>query len=280
MVPSGPPAGRHRRAVLDRPASTGGLPSGRLPVVAAPDRLSPRTRHARALFAPLGPAYERMASLLSLGQDARWRRFLVGRLLAEPATARPGRVLDVAAGTGLVARAVARATGASVVAVDQSEPMVRTGVARTARAGLSARVRFVVGQAERLPFPDGAFDGLTFAYLLRYVDDPGAVLAELARVVRPGGVVAGLEFHVPANPLWRALWVLYTRTVLPLLGALVSRAWFEAGRFLGPSISEFARRLSLPRQVELWRAAGLEDVRLRRMALGGAVVTWGRRGGA
>ena len=98
------------------------------------------------------------------------------------------------------------------------------------------------GEAERLPFADGEFDALTFTYLLRYVDDPSQTMRELARVVKPGGRIASLEFAVPPSAIAHALWVLYTRVGLPALGRLVSRDWYEVGRFLGPSISGFYRR--------------------------------------
>jgi demethylmenaquinone methyltransferase/2-methoxy-6-polyprenyl-1,4-benzoquinol methylase len=189
-----------------------------------------------------------------------------------------GRVLDVATGTSAVAREIVRRTGASVVGLDQSEQMIHQGVGRVRRAGMTDRVRFVLGQAERLPFPDGTFDGLTLAYLMRYVDDVGATLEELARVIRPGGVLAGLEFHVPTGG-WHPLWLAYTRGVMPVAGRVVSKAWWDAFRFLGPSISDFYRRLPLEAQLDLWRAAGIEDVRARVMSLGGGVVIWGRRRG-
>jgi demethylmenaquinone methyltransferase/2-methoxy-6-polyprenyl-1,4-benzoquinol methylase len=148
------------------------------------------------------------------------------------------------------------------------------------RAGLTSRIELVLAQGERLPFPDASFDAVTFTYLLRYVDDPAAILAELARVLRPGGTLANLEFHLPGNPLWRGLWLLYTRVGLPLAGRLVSRSWYEVGRFLGPSISGFYRRYPLGAQLDLWRAAGIPGVRARVMSLGGGVVVWGRRGPA
>jgi demethylmenaquinone methyltransferase / 2-methoxy-6-polyprenyl-1,4-benzoquinol methylase len=173
---------------------------------------------------------------------------------------------------------VVRRTGASVVGLDQSEHMVRQGAARVARARMADRIRFVLGHGERLPFGDGTFDAVTFAYLLRYVDDVGATLGELARVVRPGGVLAGLEFHVPAAP-WHPLWLAYTRGVMPVAGRLVSRAWWDAFRFLGPSISDFYARLPLTVQLELWRDAGIGDARARVMSLGGGVVIWGTKHG-
>ena len=122
-----------------------------------------------------------------------------------------------------------------------------------------------------------SFDALTVTYLLRYVDDPAATLRELARVVRPGGTVAMLEFGVPPVRAARALWELYVRLVLPLAGRLLSPGWHEVGRFLGPSIRDFEARLPLERQLELWSEAGLADVRARRLSLGGGVVVWGRR---
>ncbi len=124
---------------------------------------------------------------------------------------------------------------------------------------------------------DASFDALTVTYLLRYVDDPGATLAELARVVRSGGTVASLEFAVPAG-LWRPLWRAYVGAVLPAAGRIVSPGWHEVGDFLGGSIREFWRRYPLERQLELWRAAGIEDVRYRRLSLGGGIVIWGSRG--
>jgi demethylmenaquinone methyltransferase/2-methoxy-6-polyprenyl-1,4-benzoquinol methylase len=229
-----------------------------------------RTRHARALFAGIAPEYERMGAALSLGQDPRWRRFLVSRV-----TAIPGAwVLDVATGTGLVARELA-SKNLRVVGLDQSPSMLLRGAAATARAGLGDRVRFVLGQAQALPFPDEAFDAITFTYLLRYVDDPAATLRELVRVLRPGGVLAGLEFHVPQDPWLHAGWYAYTRGVLPLAGGVVSRSWYRTGRFLGPSISEFYRRYPLPVQVRMWQDAGVRRVRTKRMTADVAVVTWG-----
>jgi demethylmenaquinone methyltransferase / 2-methoxy-6-polyprenyl-1,4-benzoquinol methylase len=226
------------------------------------------------LFGPLGSTYDRYATLLSLGQDPRWRCFLVSRIDAGPGAT----ILDVASGTAAVAIELVRRTGCSVVGVDRSEEMLAAGRRRVARAGLTDRISLRQGRAEELPFPDASFDGLTFTYLLRYVDDAAATLGELARVVRPGGPMAALEFAVPPNAAARALWELYVRIGLPLAGRLISPGWHEVGRFLGPSIRDLERRLPLDRQLELWRAAGIADVRARRMSLGGGVVVWGRRG--
>jgi demethylmenaquinone methyltransferase/2-methoxy-6-polyprenyl-1,4-benzoquinol methylase len=228
---------------------------------------------ARQLFAPLGPTYDRYAYLLSFGQDARWRRFMVSRVNAGPGS----RVLDVATGTAAVAIELVRRHRCSVVGIDQSPEMLAEGRSRVEAAGRSDQIELVEGRAEELPFEDASFDGLTFTYLLRYVDDPGATLRELARVVRPGGTIASLEFGVPPGPLPRAAWRLYVRVGLPLAGAAIAPGWGEVGRFLGPSIRGFYDRYPLGTLLELWREAGIADVRYRRMSLGGGVVTWGTR---
>jgi demethylmenaquinone methyltransferase/2-methoxy-6-polyprenyl-1,4-benzoquinol methylase len=228
-----------------------------------------RNRFARRLFAGIAPEYDRMGELLSVGQDPRWRRFLVSRVTAIPGS----WALDVASGTGLVARQLA-ARNLRVVGLDQSEAMLRRGVAGVEGRSADGRVRFVLGRAERLPFGDETFDAVTFTYLLRYVDDPAATITELVRVLRPGGVLASLEFHVPPDPWVQAGWRAYTRVAMPALGRAVSIAWYRTGRFLGPSIEAFVDRYPLPVQVRMWQEAGMRRVRTRLMSMGVAVVTW------
>jgi demethylmenaquinone methyltransferase/2-methoxy-6-polyprenyl-1,4-benzoquinol methylase len=235
--------------------------------------VSERTRQARALFAPLGPTYDRCARLLSLGQDPRWRRFLVGRIEAGPRDT----VLDVATGTGAVALELVARKGCSVVGVDQSPEMLSEAGRRIRAAGAESRARLVEARAESLPFEDKAFSALTVTYLLRYVDDPGKTLGELARVTRRGGTIASLEFGIPGRRGTRALWNLYAGSVLPLLGRAIGPDWAEVGHFLHGSIREFYARLPLRGQLELWREAGVGDVRVRRLSLGGGIVIWGRR---
>jgi demethylmenaquinone methyltransferase / 2-methoxy-6-polyprenyl-1,4-benzoquinol methylase len=229
---------------------------------------SPRREHAQALFAPLGPTYDRYARLLSFGQDPRWRRFLVSRVEAGP----NDTVLDVATGTGAVAQELIRRRSCSVVGLDQSVEMLAI-----ARQRLPEQTRLVHGDADSLPFADRTFDALTFTYLLRYVDDPSATLLELARVVRPGGTIAGLEFGIPPNGAARSLWRLYVRYGLPAAGRIISSGWADVGDFLGRSIESFWRDFPLPRLMELWSAAGIDDVRFARLSFGGGIVIWGRR---
>jgi demethylmenaquinone methyltransferase/2-methoxy-6-polyprenyl-1,4-benzoquinol methylase len=234
----------------------------------------PSKEETLRLFAGLPRRYDLAGAVLSFGQDPRWRREMVRKVEAQPGE----KVLDVATGTGMVAEALVRRYGCSVVGLDQSGEMLSGAQAKLdADPALAAQIELVRGEAESLPFPDGAFDHLTFTYLLRYVEDPQATLNELARVVKPGGRIASLEFMLPPNPIARVPWRAYTRLAMPVLGRLISPDWHEVGRFLGPSITGFYERQPLHRQLELWRDGGIRDPQARVMSFGGGVVIWGTR---
>jgi demethylmenaquinone methyltransferase / 2-methoxy-6-polyprenyl-1,4-benzoquinol methylase len=228
---------------------------------------------ARDLFRPLPKRYDLLTELLSLGQNRRWRR----RMVEEVAAAAPKTILDVATGTAGVAENMVARTDAQVIGIDITEEMVRLGSEKVARKGLKDRIQLVVGTGERLPFRDATFDALVFTYLLRYVPDPTQTLRELARVIRPDGLMASLEFLAPPHRFWRFWWRLYTRMVLPVAGALGGRPWIEVGRFLGPSISEHYRRYPLHWHLDAWRQVGMSDVKFAPMSLGGGLVMWGTK---
>jgi demethylmenaquinone methyltransferase/2-methoxy-6-polyprenyl-1,4-benzoquinol methylase len=231
----------------------------------------------RDLFAPLPARYDLLAEILSFNQNARWRNLMVSRV----PTAVDGLILDVAAGTAGVTLALARrAPAARVTGIDLTPQMLAEGARRVAAEGSGSRVALACGTADRLPFDSATFDALTFTYLLRYVPDPAATLAELARVVKPGGVIASLEFCVPSGPLWWPSWWAYTRLVLPAAGMLTGGpAWWRVGRFLGPNISAHYRKYPVDWTVSAWREAGMTDVQTRIMSLGGGLVMWGTRAG-
>jgi demethylmenaquinone methyltransferase / 2-methoxy-6-polyprenyl-1,4-benzoquinol methylase len=231
-------------------------------------------RFARQLFDGLPPRYDRLAEVLSMGQNRRWRRAMVDQVVASS----PSSVLDVATGPAGVALQLAGLTAATITGVDLTPEMLRAGAGNVSRSPYADRIRLLVGRAEELPFPDSSFDALTFTYLLRYVSDPEATLRELVRVVKPGGTVANLEFHVPTRPVSKGLWLLYTRAVLPAAGYVTGgREWFEVGRFLGPSISQHYRQYPMAWHVKAWQEAGLRGVQVRFMSLGGGLVMWGHK---
>ena len=240
-----------------------------------PDDLN---RFTRDLFDGLPARYDLLAEILSMGQNGQWRSAMTSRVTGTvPAD---GVILDVASGTAGVALQLAERTGARVIGVDLTEQMLRQGQRRVAAAGKRDRITLAAGRAEQLPFPDASVDALTFTYLLRYVQDPQATLAELARVLKPGGVMASLEFCVPASALWHPAWLAYTRMVLPAGGLLLGgREWFRVGRFLGPNISAHYRKYPVGWTVSAWEKAGLTDVGTRTMSLGGGLVMWGTRAG-
>jgi demethylmenaquinone methyltransferase/2-methoxy-6-polyprenyl-1,4-benzoquinol methylase len=242
--------------------------------------LTERNRTARAIFRELPSRYDRLAEVLSLGQNRRWQRAMLRPVMA----ARPTRCLDIASGTGSVAIKLADPSAGAdgtmpsrphVFAIDLTPEMVFVGRKRAAEAGVD--IAFVIARAEELPFRDGSFESATFTYLLRYVEDPVETLKEIVRVVRPGGVVSSLEFFVPPLTVFRGLWVIYTRIILPAFGRVFGREWSAVGRFLGPSITEHYRRFPLEDHLRAWQDAGIRSARYRVMSLGGGLIMWGTK---
>ncbi|HEY5303076.1 MAG TPA: class I SAM-dependent methyltransferase [Acidimicrobiales bacterium] len=229
---------------------------------------------AQELFIGLPKRYNLLAEILSFGQDIRWRSAMIDRVVGSE----PRLVLDVACGPCAVTKKLARVVSGRIVSLDLSESMLMEGRRKIQQASLAERVSFVRGRGEELPFADATFDALTFTYLLRYVAEPDETLRELARVVKPGGAISSLEFAVPERRGWRIAWWFYTRAVLPLAGGLTGgRAWFDAGRFLGPSISRHYRLFPLAWMRDAWERAGIDHVEVRKMSLGGGVVISGYR---
>ncbi len=244
------------------------------------EALDRHNRHARTLFAGLPDRYDGLVETLTFGQNARWRAAAVGAALGGGVDP-PRLVLDVATGTAGLALQIAARSGARVAGVDLSPAMIAAGAANVAGAGpAGGQVRLALARAEELPFADATFDACTFSYLLRYVGDVAATLSELARVLRPGAPLAGLDFGVPELQPYRAVWWAYTRLVLPVAGLVAGGVpWWHVGRFLGPSIAGFSAAHPRAALVEAWHAAGLVDVHQRPMTFGGGLVMWARRAG-
>ena len=234
-----------------------------------------RSHQARQLFDWIAAQYDWVPDLFSFFQYRHWRRYLVSRLPAGP----DATVLDLCTGTAGVAMQTARTHHCRVVGVDLSPKMLSRAEYNLSSNGLADQVTLVMGRAENLAFADNCFDAVCVTFLLRYVDDPDSTMLEIIRVLKPGGCLLSLEFGVPPNPLARVLWQVYTRGVLPLAGALVSRGWRNVGEFLGPSISHLYQSYTVDNLRELWVRLGIRDVQVKRLSLGGAVVMWGTKVG-
>jgi len=233
---------------------------------------TPRKRHALELFDGIAAGYDRWAQILSFGNDRRWHDLLVDRLDVGPGSL----VADVATGTAAVAMTIAWRHGSRVIGIDQNPAMLEEGRRRVRAAGLDSRIELRRGEAERLPLEDASVDALVHTYLLRYVDDPPAVLRELARPIRPGGQMASLEFGVPSGA-WHPAWWLWTRVGLPAGGLVAGGGWYATGRFLGPSIERFWREHPLEQVLGWWADAGLTRIRAQRLSVGGGVIIRGTK---
>ncbi len=234
-----------------------------------------RNHQTRQLFDGVAAQYDWVPDLFSFFQYRHWRRYLVSRLPAGP----NATVLDLCTGTAGVAMQTARTHHCQVVGVDLSPKMLSRAQHNLSSSGLASQVTLVMGRAENLAFADDCFEAVCVTFLLRYVDDAELTMLEIIRVLKPGGRLLSLEFGVPPNPIARVLWHVYTRAVLPMAGALVSRGWRNVGAFLGPSISHLYQSYTEDNLRELWHRLGILDVQVKRLSLGGAVVMWGTKVG-
>lgn len=198
-------------------------------------RLSEKGERIQQMFGAIAPRYDFLNRLLSLGIDRYWRKCAV-RLIK---VAEGGRVLDVATGTGDVLLEIARTTPASVkiVGADFSAEMVRLGSEKIAATPHAGRIEFKVAPCEDLPFPSNSFDSVTIAFGIRNVVDRRLGLAELWRVIKPGGRLVVLEFSTPRSAPFRWGYHFYFRNILPVIGGMFSR--YNAYRYLPDSVLEF-----------------------------------------
>jgi ubiquinone/menaquinone biosynthesis methyltransferase len=181
--------------------------------LASPDS---KSRYVRQLFSTIADRYDLITVLLSYGQDRRWKRRVAALSGAGPRT----RVLDLACGTGDIAFAVAR-RGARVVGLDVTHRMVQ--LARLKAPASGEAVRFVTGDMMALPFRDEEFDVVTTGYGIRNVPEIAGAIAEIRRVLKPGGTLLSLDFNRPLNPLVRGVYLAYLTAVGSALGLALHR---------------------------------------------------------
>ena len=213
------------------------------------------------MFDAIAPRYDLLNHVLSAGMDRGWRDRAVESLSLSPGA----RVLDLCTGTGDLAIAIVHRTrGATVVGVDFAGEMLRLARVKVSGASLDRRIRLVRGDATRIPLPHSSCDAASIAFGIRNVADPQRALAELARVIKPGGRLAILEFGEPRIPGIRTLYSWYFRYLLPLVGRLVSKhqsaySYLPASVGAFPPPSEFSRLLG---------ATGFSQVRAVPLTLG------------
>jgi demethylmenaquinone methyltransferase/2-methoxy-6-polyprenyl-1,4-benzoquinol methylase len=230
-----------------------------------------KAARVRQVFESVAGNYDLMNDLMSGGVHRVWKAFTLSQT-----GLRPGQcALDVAGGTGDLAAGMATQVGTQglVVLTDINAAMLAEGRDALTDRGLVANVRYSIANAERLPFPDSSFDCITIGFGLRNVTDKAAALADMRRVLRPGGQLLVLEFSHPVVPLLKPLYDLYSFRVLPLLGKLVAKD--EASyRYLAESIRQFPDQETL---LAMLRDAGLEDSRYHNLSGGIVAVHRGYR---
>lgn len=235
-----------------------------------PDKTNAANEHSgrvREMFAGIAKRYDLLNHVLSGNVDKRWRR-IVAKRVREKLSSSSSRILDVACGTGDLSLALFENTGARVVGTDFCRPMLEIAASKT-----SDRIPLIEGDALDLPFRDGSFEAVTIAFGLRNLASVEGGLAELRRVLKPGGWVAVLEFSKPTNAMMRPLFGLYFNRVLPLMGGIVSGSPM-AYSYLPASVQKFPDQEQL---LLLMQQTGFEQVQFENLTGGIAALHMGKR---
>lgn len=233
-------------------------------MVKIPAQYKNKEEYVEAIFSAIAHRYDLLNSLLSFNQDKSWRRFAVRQTGLRPG----GRGLDVCCGTGMFALEQAKVAGPNgkVVGVDFCEKMLaraRLNIAKTPYAGV---IELVFGNAVKLPLADDSFDCATIGFALRNVPDIFQTVAEMTRVVRPGGKVVSLELSKPTAPVFKQLYSLYFNRLVPLIGRLGVGISGPYG-YLPESLKDFPDQEEIKK---IFERAGLKDVHYFRLT-GGVV---------
>lgn len=221
-----------------------------------------KAQRVRGVFDSVAPRYDLMNDLMSGGLHRVWKQFTLSQTHLRPGQ----RALDVAGGTGDLARGLAAQVGEQglVVLSDINGAMLAHGRDRLLDLGLTRGIAYAQANAERLPFADSSFDCVTIAFGLRNVTDKAAALASMRRVLRPGGQLMVLEFSQPVAPGLKPLYDAYSFRVLPFLGRVIARDE-DSYRYLAESIRKHPDQETL---LGMMRDAGLEDCRYHNLSGG------------
>jgi demethylmenaquinone methyltransferase/2-methoxy-6-polyprenyl-1,4-benzoquinol methylase len=233
-------------------------------------RLSDKGEKIQQMFGAIAPRYDFLNRLLSFGIDRRWRKKTVRLLKYRP----DARILDVATGTGDVALEIARTTPSSVkiTGADFCQEMVDRGKVKVAASPYAGRIDFKVAPCEDLPFASDTFDSITIAFGIRNVVDRKLGLAEMWRVLRPGGRMLILEFSTPHSAFFRQIYYFYFRHLLPVVGGLFSR--YNAYKYLPDSVLEFPSHMEFSRMIS---EAGFRNIHLHELTFGIATIYVGEK---
>lgn len=235
---------------------------------------STKGEEVRDMFNKIAPAYDRLNHILSFQIDKIWRSRVVGIVKDHCDGTLDPKILDLATGTADLAIAMAEAIpDAQIVGADPSEGMLAVAERKVAERELSTKLSLECQSAEDLLFDDNSFDSVTAAFGVRNYSDLERGLSEMVRVTRSRGLIVVLEFSTPPNPIFRAIYTLYSRHILPRIGAMLSRDR-KAYEYLPASVEEFAT----PDQfVELMERVGLEKCQALSQSFGIAQIYVGRK---
>ncbi|MEI6214210.1 MAG: bifunctional demethylmenaquinone methyltransferase/2-methoxy-6-polyprenyl-1,4-benzoquinol methylase UbiE [Desulfuromonadales bacterium] len=233
-------------------------------------KLSDKGEKIQQMFGTIAPRYDFLNRLLSFGIDRRWRKQAVRLLKYRDG----GRILDVATGTGDVALEIARTTPATVriTGADFCSEMIELGRIKVEETPFADRIDFKVAPCEDLPFASDTFDSITIAFGIRNVVDRKLGLAEMWRVLRPGGRLIILEFSTPRSQFFRQIYYFYFRQLLPLVGGLFSR--YNAYKYLPDSVLEFPSHDEFSRMIS---ETGFRNIHLHELTFGIATIYAGEK---
>lgn len=233
-------------------------------------RLSDKGEKIQQMFGAIAPRYDFLNRLLSFGIDRRWRTKAVRLLKYREGS----RILDVATGTGDVALEIALRTPASVkiTGADFCKEMVDLGAVKVAASPYADRIDLKVAPCEDLPFANDTFDSITIAFGIRNVVDRKLGLAEMWRVLRPGGRMVILEFSTPRSQLFRQLYYFYFRRLLPVVGGLFSR--YNAYKYLPDSVLEFPSQEEFS---QMLADVGFRNIDIHELTFGIATIYVGEK---